>query len=142
MKKVLLILGDFTFLDKRIDGKLCAITKRIDKVQLCKDEDEAGELGEQGLEYGSDGYLIPISYLANDEAKIIWEALIDEDTDIVFEAYSDLSYSECDNEKNIILFIEGVKCGEMKVWLDTEMNNREYLTINNEVIYLDTIKLI
>ena len=113
MKKVLLILGDFTFLDKRIDGKLCAITKRIDKIMLCNNEDEAGELGEQGLEDGSEGYLIPISYLANDEAKIVWEALIDEDTDIVFGAIIDKNMKD-EVKVSLIVTFKEIKKKEKK----------------------------
>ena len=30
--------------------------------------------------------------------------------------------------------------GWFKVWYDSEMDEREYITVNNEIIYLDTIE--
>ena len=50
-----------------------------------------------------------------------------------------LSYKDTDGE-NIVLYIDELEAGEMKVWLDSEMDGREYLTINHTIVYLDTLK--
>jgi homoserine kinase len=35
--------------------------------------------------------------------------------------------------------VEPSMLGWFKVWYDSEMNDREYITINNEILYLDSI---
>lgn len=67
------------------------------------------------------------------------DILIGEDDVVVFKKYEDLSYMDLD-EDNIYLAVNGEFVGEVKVWLDSEMADREYIAINHEIIYLDTIK--
>ena len=43
------------------------------------------------------------------------------------------------NEKYVTLYVSEVLIGKCKVWLDAEMNDREYIALNNTIIYLDTI---
>lgn len=64
--------------------------------------------------------------------------LTEEDT-IHFDKYEQLSYQ---NKGSLVeLFVDDFYIGDMKVWQDSEMDNREYLTINYEIVYLDTLKL-
>jgi hypothetical protein len=141
MKKVILLLGDFTFLNPQTDGKTEAIINRIDRVMLCDDEDSASEIGEEQLEDGCESYLVPSSYLENKEATIKWDGMLDEDTHIVFDKYDQLSYHNILGTENVMLYIDGIEVAPMKVWCDSEMDNREYLTINHTIVYLDTLEL-
>lgn len=59
---------------------------------------------------------------------------------IEFEQYSDLSYYD-PKDIWVDLYIKDLPIGSMKVWKDSEENGREYLTINHEIVYLDTIRL-
>ena len=44
-------------------------------------------------------------------------------------------------EEVIELFVDDFYIGDLKVFLDSEMEEREYVTINYEIIYLDNLKL-
>ena len=66
-------------------------------------------------------------------------ATIDEETNIVFNEYSDLSYRD-DGYENIDLYVQYVCVGDIEVFTDRENGNREYICVNYEVLYLDTIK--
>jgi len=145
MKKVILLLGNFTFhhfeaeelaLFKE-DKERKALVHSIEKVMVCDSYDEACEIGDE-----AESYLIPEVFLSKgkfDNSEIAYEQIIDEDTEIVFEKYEQLSYKDTDGE-NIVLYIDELEAGEMKVWLDSEMDGREYLTINHTIVYLDTLK--
>lgn len=140
MKQVILLLGDFTFLNPQTDGKTETIINRIDRVMVCDDEDSASEIGEEQLEDGCESYLVPSSYLENKEASIIWDSIIDEDTHIVFDNYDQLFYEDAiDDKENVVLYIDGLEAGKMKVWCDSEMDDREYITVNHTILYLDTL---
>jgi hypothetical protein len=65
------------------------------------------------------------------------ENAADEDTSFEFEQYAQLTY--VNDDENVRLFIDGRFVGRMYVWKDGEMEDREYLTINHEIVYLDTI---
>ena len=63
--------------------------------------------------------------------------LLTEDNKVFFDSYDQLSYT---NKGPLVeLYVDGHYIGDMKVWGDSEMDGREYLTINDEIIYLDTI---
>jgi len=64
--------------------------------------------------------------------------LITEETHVDFSNYDQLSYQ--DKNEVIELFVDDFYIGDMEVWKDSEMEDREYICINYEVIYLDTIK--
>jgi len=53
--------------------------------------------------------------------------------------YKDLSYIDKE-ETYIQLFHKGVLVENMEVWTDRENERREYILVNSEIIYLDTIK--
>jgi len=57
-----------------------------------------------------------------------------------FKDYSKLSITDSGNEY-IELLLSDVIIGNLKVWTDTGNGNMEYVIINNEVIYLNTIKI-
>ena len=67
--------------------------------------------------------------------------IISEETEVDFKDYSQLSYKDTE-EPHIELFVDDVSQGWVKVWLDGEMDNREYICLNYEIIYLDTLKRI
>ena len=64
---------------------------------------------------------------------------IEEETEVEFEKYTDLTYSDIGWE-DVELYVKGVYLGNIKVWLDSEMENREYICVNYEIVYLDTLK--
>lgn len=60
---------------------------------------------------------------------------------IEFKNYDKLSYLD-KGDYYIELFLNKDFIGNLKVYLDSEQDNREYIIINYEIIYLDTIKKI
>ena len=65
--------------------------------------------------------------------------LINEEDKVNFKSYDQLSYA---NKGDLIeLYIDSNYEGDVKVWKDSQMNDREYITINHEIIYLDTLGL-
>jgi hypothetical protein len=64
---------------------------------------------------------------------------ITEEDHVEFSKYSDLSYYD-DEETNVVLLVNDKIVGVIDVWKDSEMDDREYICVNYEVIYLDTIK--
>jgi len=65
--------------------------------------------------------------------EIIEEVIIDDLKD-----YSDLEYYDPKTEY-IDLFLKNNFLCYVKVWLDRENSEREYIIINNEIIYLNTL---
>jgi hypothetical protein len=63
---------------------------------------------------------------------------ITEETEVQFTRYEQLSYYDND-EPEVTLFIDEVPVGVVKVWQDSEMNGREYICLNYEVVYLDCL---
>lgn len=64
-----------------------------------------------------------------------------EETDVIFEKYTDLSYLD-KGEADVILCVNDKPIGKIKVWKDSEQEGREYICVNYEIIYLDTINKI
>lgn len=64
---------------------------------------------------------------------------IEEETEVVYENLDDLSYMDF-GEDYVSLYVKKEWEGDIKVWKDSEMDGREYICINYEIIYLDTIK--
>ena len=56
-----------------------------------------------------------------------------------FTNYSQLSYSDFGDDY-IHLLLDGKFVGYVEVWTDHDNYCREYIVINNEMIYLDNIK--
>jgi hypothetical protein len=63
---------------------------------------------------------------------------IKEETEVKFKDYKQLSYLD-EGEPEVTLYVDDRPVGIIKVWLDSEMNNREYICLNYEVVYLDTL---
>jgi hypothetical protein len=61
-----------------------------------------------------------------------------EETELIFKEYDQLSYYD-EDEPEVMLYIDDVLIGVIKVWLDGEEDNREYICINYEIVYLDNI---
>ena len=64
--------------------------------------------------------------------------MITEETEVQFTRYEQLSYYDND-EPEVTLFIDDIPVGQIKVWQDSEMDNREYICLNYEVVYLDSL---
>jgi len=64
--------------------------------------------------------------------------IIEEEDHVEFSKYEQLSYKDNEGE-NVELYVDDKKEGSIKVFLDSEMNNREYVCINYEIVYLDSI---
>lgn len=62
-----------------------------------------------------------------------------EELELEFENYSQLSIEDL-KEEYIELFLNDKSVGLMKVFTDIENGKREYIILNYEIIYLDTIK--
>ena len=65
--------------------------------------------------------------------------IIEEETEVKYQNLDDLSYIDF-GEDMIALYVKKQFEGDIKVWKDSEMDGREYICINYEIIYLDTIK--
>ncbi len=65
--------------------------------------------------------------------------IIHEEYEVEFRDYSQLSYNDLDAEE-VQLFVDDKLIGLIEVYTDKENGNREYVCINYEIVYLDTIK--
>lgn len=63
-----------------------------------------------------------------------------DDLCIDFKNYSQLSYEDNEQSAFVKIFIDNAPNAYAKVFTDVENENREYICINYEIIYLDTIK--
>jgi len=63
---------------------------------------------------------------------------IEEEDFVDFTKYEQLSYKDNEGD-NVELFKDGELLGGIKVWLDSEMDDREYICINYTIVYLDTL---
>ncbi len=70
--------------------------------------------------------------------------LITEEDEVCYTNDNQLSYEqiiendECDY---VELYIDDCYIGDCEVWLDGEMDSREYIILNYSIVYLDTIIL-
>ena len=70
--------------------------------------------------------------------------LITEEMEVFYDNDEQLSYEqiiindECDY---VELFVDDFFVGNCEVWLDAEMDSREYIILNYSIVYLDSIKL-
>lgn len=62
-----------------------------------------------------------------------------EELELKFENYSQLSFDDL-GEEYVLLFLDNEIIGLVEVSTDVENQNREYIIVNHEIIYLDTIK--
>lgn len=86
-----------------------------------------------------ESYLKSLGYTQIDKKYIKEAKTLGEDDHIDFKDYSQLSYY--DPGGNFVdVYVDDNLVGKMKVWKDKEEEGREYLTINHEIVYLDTIK--
>jgi hypothetical protein len=55
--------------------------------------------------------------------------------------YSDLSNLFYEHKGDVVCLHDDEKgeLGWFKVWYDSEMDEREYITLNEEIVYLDTL---
>lgn len=67
--------------------------------------------------------------------------LITEEDHVEFDNESDLSFFD-DGEENISLYVKKHFVGDCKVWKDSDEGGREYITINYNITYLDTLRKI
>ena len=58
---------------------------------------------------------------------------------VTFAEYKQLSYYD-DDEPEVMLYVDNKFIGYIKVWLDSDEDDREYICLNYEIVYLDTIQ--
>jgi hypothetical protein len=63
---------------------------------------------------------------------------IKEETEVKFTQYEQLSYLD-EGEPEVTLYVDDISVGYIKVWKDSEQEGREYVCINYEIVYLDTL---
>jgi hypothetical protein len=61
-----------------------------------------------------------------------------EELELKFENYSQLSFEDL-GEEYVQLFLDNESIGLVEVSTDVENQKREYIIVNHEIIYLDTI---
>lgn len=64
---------------------------------------------------------------------------IQEEDEVKYSHQDELSYFD-DDKETVALYVNNNYEGDIKVWKDSEMDGREYVCINYEIIYLDTLK--
>lgn len=62
-----------------------------------------------------------------------------EDLSLTFKDNSQLSFKDFGTD-DIELFLDGESVGMVEVWTDAENGKREYIIINYEMVYLDSIE--
>ena len=62
-----------------------------------------------------------------------------EELELKFKNYSQLSFEDL-GEEYVQLFLDNESIGLVEVSTDVENQNREYIIVNHEIIYLDSIK--
>ena len=65
--------------------------------------------------------------------------IIQEEDEVKYQNLDELSYFD-DDKDTVALYVKNNYEGDIKVWKDSEMDGREYVCINYEIIYLDTIR--
>jgi len=63
---------------------------------------------------------------------------IREEDEVIFNSYDQLSYLD-EGKTNVKLYIDKKLIGVIKVWKDSEQEDREYICLNYEIVYLDTL---
>ena len=67
--------------------------------------------------------------------------IIGEEKEVDFKNYIQLAYHDYNRGGPYVhLYIDEALAGKIKVWLDSELNNRPYICINYEIIYLGMLK--
>lgn len=68
--------------------------------------------------------------------------LITEETEVFYTNDEQLTYEFYSSDYDYIeLYIDDFYIGVCEVWLDAEMDYRQYIILNYTIVYLDTIKL-
>lgn len=68
--------------------------------------------------------------------------LITEETEVFYTNDEQLSYEFYSSDYDYIeLYIDDFYIGVCEVWLDAEMDYRQYIILNYTIVYLDTITL-
>lgn len=63
---------------------------------------------------------------------------INENTEINYTSEAELSYID-NSKKDVILLINDKEVGKIEVWHDSDNDNREYIILENTIVYLDCI---
>jgi len=66
---------------------------------------------------------------------------IQEEDEVKYQNLEELSYFD-DKGDTVALYVNKQYEGDIKVWKDSEMDGREYVCINYEIVYLDTLRKI
>jgi hypothetical protein len=65
--------------------------------------------------------------------------MITEDTEITYSNESELSYFD-DGDVTVSVYVNREFVGDARIYKDAEMDGREYIILNNTIIYLDVIE--
>lgn len=70
---------------------------------------------------------------------------ITEETEVEFKEYSQLGYIDNfdttpSGSPLVALYVDKKFIGDIEVWCDAENDERDYICVNYEMIYLDTIR--
>ena len=71
--------------------------------------------------------------------------MIFEETEVKYSSLDELSYIDCGDESPsrepmVKLYVNNKYEGHIERWCDYENDERDYICVNYEMIYLDTIK--
>ncbi len=64
--------------------------------------------------------------------------IIEEHDEVEYQNLEELSYFDDDGD-TVALYVNRQYEGDIKVYKDSEMDKREYVCINYEIVYLDTL---
>ena len=108
----------------------------LDRARLkYNDNKEVVVENEHGTEF-------PVSDLSSQEMEIFLFVIPESTIQVIDQAeYSDLSNLFYEHKGDVVCLHDDEKgeLGWFKVWYDSEMDEREYITLNEEIVYLDTL---
>ena len=88
------------------------------------------------------GSFFPVEDLSREEMEIFLFVIPEKPIQVIDQAeYSDLSNLFYEHKGDVVCLHDDEKgeLGWFKVWYDSEMDEREYITLNEEIVYLDTL---
>ena len=108
----------------------------LDEARLAYDEDK------QVVVENEHGSFFPVEDLTSQEMEIFLFVIPEATIQVIDQAeYSDLSNLFYEHKGDVVCLHDDEKgeLGWFKVWYDSEMDDREYITLNEEIVYLDTL---
>ena len=107
----------------------------LDEARLAYDENEVVVENEHGS-------FFPVEDLSREEMEIFLFVIPENTIEVIDHAeYSDRSKLFYEHKGDVVCLHDDEKgqLGWFKVWYDAEMEDREYITLNEEIVYLDEL---